>query len=500
MKRFVVALVSAGLLAPAVSSAADSGRWRRIETPDFIIIGDAGDKKLQHAARSMQLYRHALATAVPQINRTLPVKARLFLLSDGTFDRHMQVQRYVQGFASLNEFSADLVSSMVGWDVQKTITLHELTHYFVGNSLSLALPYWYEEGIAEFLATTSEYRGGVAVGFPNARRWLEAREMAWIPLPDLLIKNRVPLAAGTHAGYDAFYAQSWLLVHYLFVGKPDLAPRFAQLIAYFDQGVPAARALSLVFSEQELATIDAALRAYRNSSRMSYLRLALPELTAVPASQPLSDAEAATEMGLMLLRRGNPALRAGAAELLQAGAQHKVARAGAALDYLAASDPAGVDRPFVAQHCSDNLADAVALELCGDALRVALENRSHTDAARETAVQQMRGFYSAAIRLDPRAYAARTELASSHRDDVVPADVLAGLEQAITQFPRAVRMRITAAEAYVRSDELPRAREHLERALLQTRSFDERRDVLKLLQRVETAVADRNASGRPQVD
>jgi hypothetical protein len=106
--------------------------------------------------------------------------------------------------------------------------LHEYVHHFMLRYYPSAYPAWLVEGYAEYYMTADLGLQRLTVGGVNAGRARDlTRPGGWIPIqdllgkaPDQLKKNEMP----------AFYAEAWLLTHYI-VSDPE---RFRKLKPYLE--------------------------------------------------------------------------------------------------------------------------------------------------------------------------------------------------------------------------------------------------------------------------
>ncbi len=108
------------------------------------------------------------------------------------------------------------------------VLFHEYAHHWLLARPGRAWPAWYVEGFAEYVATARIADGVLELGGANRGRVHALRSRPWIPLADLLGRAVDPHAPGHDA--QSFYAQSWLLAHYLH-HAPGMASRLG---AWFD--------------------------------------------------------------------------------------------------------------------------------------------------------------------------------------------------------------------------------------------------------------------------
>ena len=130
----------------------------------------------------------------------------------------------VTGFysAGVGEVFA-LLSIDGGEDRGRQVLFHEYTHHFMLRNAPAAYPAWLVEGYAEYFAPTRFTPDAVELGVTSYRiAWL--RGAVWSPFKDILGRRAL---TGEQEDITAFYAQSWLLTHYM-MSDPARQARLAR--------------------------------------------------------------------------------------------------------------------------------------------------------------------------------------------------------------------------------------------------------------------------------
>ena len=136
------------------------------------------------------------------------------------------------------------------------LAAHEYAH-LAFHSAGLHLPFWFGEGLAEYLSTIHAGEAQSALGGDlPARAQILARK-TWIPLPALM-SEPVGSTFAVREQADLFYSESWLLVDML-VRSPAYAAAFPNLLKSLTAGIPSEQALTNVYGE----TIDVIIAALR---------------------------------------------------------------------------------------------------------------------------------------------------------------------------------------------------------------------------------------------
>ncbi len=213
-----VLLFAIGFGAPA------EARWLRAESPRLIVYSDGSESVLRQYVDLMETFdsllraRHGLPeTGTP--NRKLPI-----YLVRSREDLQLTWNKAgggVAGYYSPGTADTFAVATMEARG-EDTALLHEYVHHFMLGYFPGAYPAWMVEGYAEYYGQTEIKNGFVEVGQVAEWRSSQLLNRKWMSTRDLLANKR---------GRDdssAFYAQSWLLTHYL-MSDPD---RFRQFQAY----------------------------------------------------------------------------------------------------------------------------------------------------------------------------------------------------------------------------------------------------------------------------
>src|SRR3954470_4845492 len=306
--REAVSLLGAGVVFMLLATPA-TAEWRRLDSPNFTVIGDVGARELRDMALKFEGFREALsraiseratAAAVPTIIIVFP-NERAFAPFKPTYQgkRRTNVAGFFSPGANLNYI---LVQS--GGAATDRIIFHEYAHLIVSNVMSNP-PVWLNEGLAEFYSTFRLIDSGTQaqIGLAIADHLQLLRNSGRVPLADLLrVDQGSPLYNET-ARASVFYAESWALTHMVLNGEPS---RVAQLSAYLRavaNGVPEARAWEETFGT---ARMEQDLQQYLQRNLFNTVLL---EFTAKISALPvmpvqIAPGDVAAYLGAYLVHRG----------------------------------------------------------------------------------------------------------------------------------------------------------------------------------------------------
>ncbi len=287
-----IALPALALLA-ATPAQAD---WHEASSDHFVVYADAPAQDLTRFAANLERYHAALALVTGQANSVPSPSNRVTVYVVGSPAQVRKLYgdkpqaRFIGGFyvprAGRTMAIVPDISTAKSTDADRTLQtlLHEYAHHFLISTSNFPIPLWANEGAAEFFSSAGfEKDGQVTIGRPNPGRLNQLAKMQALPVDQLVDPGTRSL------GDTPFYAQSWLLYHYLVMG----GPRKGQLTRYYDalvkgqQPVQAARG-----TFGDLAALGKELGAYARRPKFTTivikgeaLTTGRPALRALPAGE-----------------------------------------------------------------------------------------------------------------------------------------------------------------------------------------------------------------------
>lgn len=224
MGGFLQGRLLPGLLTAAILAFGSPVRaeWLRAESDHFVVYGRS-EKSVREYASMLEDFDSLLRRmhGRPK-DEVTPRKLPVYLVSD-----LKQLQRvrpsaktglagaYFSGFPEV--FVLAIRNSGTGAvDLNKgdDTVLHEYVHHFMMQYYPSAYPDWLVEGYAEYYMTADLARTQLVVGgFNQGRARTLMQPGSWIPIQDVLSKRPGDLKEGRER--YAYYAQAWLLTHYI---------------------------------------------------------------------------------------------------------------------------------------------------------------------------------------------------------------------------------------------------------------------------------------------
>lgn len=441
----LAALAGAMLIVAAPGQA--RADWLRAETEHFLVYSNGSERSLRDYAARLERFdalMRRVSTLPPSEGlRKLPV----YLVANARELREVQSD-LPTGIAGFYQAGSSDIRAVLVRGREDDVLLHEYGHHFMSHNLPGGYPGWFREGFAEYFATaTVEGRGRATVGYPNMGRLADLQQMSWIPLDELLRLR--PQELERRGQRAAFYAQSWLLTHYI-LADSDRLSRLQPYLEDVARGEDPVEALNTRFGLTP-QTLTRNLRAYVAGS-MRYAELVVPVLD--PSMTVTRLPESADDLMLIGLD-----VQDGAPDDVGPGLLERVRT-------LAVRHPSDPFALTVLARAEIEWGDAAAGDTALQQVLVAEpENveallmlaRRRFEAGDEAADREGmlalygegRRYLATAYRVDPSDYRVLTELARSRRraSDYPTENDLATWREAVRQAPQVLGLRGEAADA-----------------------------------------------------
>lgn len=424
--------------------------WRRAETAHFVVYSNGSERNLRDYAARLERFDALLRVLnsgmePPTGVRKLPV----YLVGNARELRTVQpgLPTGVGGFyrASPRDIRAVLVRGE-----NDDVLLHEYVHHFMSHNSPGSYPGWFREGYAEyFMTATVDARGKATFGLPNAGRLRTLQQIRWLPLEQLLSTS--PLEIERRGQRAAFYAQSWLLTHYLLSDPARMQGLNAYLLARRQAGTNPVTSLADALGTTPEA-LNSDLRAYLG--RLRYAELDVPPLDPEMTVTMLPDsADDMMLIGLDVLDDAPDDAGPGLLERVRPlAARHPndpFAQTVLAQAEIAWGDPAAGDRALETVLSIDpNWVEAL---LAAAHRHIAAGDDATDDAERIARFQQALALMGRAHQADPTDYRVLGTLARIRRasPDYPTENDLETLRTAIFHAPQVTYLRNAAADAMV---------------------------------------------------
>ncbi len=254
--------------------------WIELATDNFVLYSEAGESKTTEIGLSLERFRHLLARLKPGLTLESPVPIRILAFeNDRSFrpykDRRIDSREDMLGFfLSHSHGSFIALNAFPGQGSPLRVIYHEYVHFFVRHNFPF-LPLWANEGLAEFYSSFEQAGDEVQLGLPHLGHARLLKSRSFIPLADLFAIREDSPEYNERERQSLFYAESWVLMHYLLT-EPKLRPgAVTELLRRLSEG-EAPEVACRAALELSLADLEARLRGYVNAGRYPVTRYTLP--------------------------------------------------------------------------------------------------------------------------------------------------------------------------------------------------------------------------------
>lgn len=298
MRLIRLLLAVLGLLLPAVAQA----EWRRAESANFVVYGNVAESQLRERVVLLEDFDRLLRMLASGDEGRSP-KLHIYMIS-GIGDLRM-IRPVPDGIAGYYIATDDGIAAFVDGRAEgrgNETLLHEYTHHFMRQHMHAAYPLWYVEGFAEYFSTVRFASRHIDIGDYSRGRAYQILSGQWLPMERVLAGGTAGLS---REAMSAYYAQSWLLVHY-FHSNPQRQQALARLLRASRRGGDARSALQAAtgltpeqLTEELRRYIRPGTITYRRAPRGGGAPTAVTVTAMPPATGDLILYEAALRVGIV---------------------------------------------------------------------------------------------------------------------------------------------------------------------------------------------------------
>jgi tetratricopeptide (TPR) repeat protein len=451
------------------------GRWIEIRSEHFVLASALSEERSTRLALELENFRAAVdvLTGAKGIEDAIPTKIYLLPRAEEALGFGGSLDGYFSAQMRAN-YAVMIASGSYSDEVLK----HEYTHYLIANRDLRQFPPWLNEGLAEVFSTLRVAGSAVEFGRGVEGRLNNLMTENWISFESVLDRRPGSRMGGRVTAM--FYAQSWMLVHYLMVGggRAEFPANVADYMRRLEGREPALPAFEAAFG-LEVGPLEHQLIDY--SRRMGYYRFTLktPFSEAALRTREMPIDEVAAEVGLLASMRGNhDDARAMYEAALAANPDNADALVGLA-DLHKFAHRYDEAAPLYERALALEPNDAEHLLDYGEYFLDRARAEPAADARRELLVEARRRF-ARSYRLDPDNPETLSQNGVTYLfggEDVDKA--LESLEEAHAILPSQPEIQIMLAQAYIAARDTEHARDLLEGLL--AASHEERAEQLEKL-------------------
>ncbi len=277
--RFVCALALFSLSCWVPSVFAGEPQWVEVHSPNFSVVTDAGEKRGRDVAFHFEQMRAVYGALMVKATVILPVPLQIVAFRNRKDMRQFapvwkgkqtEVAGLFQAGQDRSFIMLDL-SSESPWQV----VFHEYAHQLINATVAMHMDPWFEEGFAEYFSSIEVDNKEARVGKIPEMEYRILQQEGMMHTVDLFRVQQYSSTYNENGDHrTVFYAQSGLVVHYLF--DNNLVPKLA---TYFEMVTE--KKMSVDDSLQRAlgmncAQFDKVLRNYLSSGRYKYYPVPAP--------------------------------------------------------------------------------------------------------------------------------------------------------------------------------------------------------------------------------
>lgn len=281
------------------------GDWVRVRSANFNVVGNADQRQMRQIAVRLEQFREAASTLLPTLTNSSPRPTTVMVFNSlndyapfrpGNAAGHFMPGRDVNYIA----LAAEGKTAQAPYG----ILFHEYTHQLLHESSMRDIPAWLNEGLAEYYSTFSvndDQHVTLGRTIPGHLFILGQRNL--LPLETLFAVDTSSPYYNEDQKQTIFYAQSWLLVHYLIQGNMGARqPQLARFVELLKSKMPAEQACQMAF-DLTYPELERELQFYAKSGAQTTTRTTLKQKLTIGTSvdsESISDATAVAYQGDLL--------------------------------------------------------------------------------------------------------------------------------------------------------------------------------------------------------
>lgn len=282
-------------------------RWFQIKSSHFVLFSQAKQKDALKVIESLERLRKALVLLGNEADSAFAFPTSIYLFkTDKAFEPYIlrlagQTPNLAGYFLPLKDGNYIALSAQTH---AMQVIYHEYIHSHTNHNLPGA-PAWFSEGYAEYFSTFRSDNKYADVGLPVSEHLKLLQSETLIPLSDLFATDAGMVLYHDKSSQEIFYAQSWLLVHFLMHGKDgELRPKLWRYLKRLQNGEAEHSAFVAEFGIDHKIMLRQ-LQQYLSRNLFNYVELTSVELNINTNVQvePMGYASVLSQLGTLLAKQ-----------------------------------------------------------------------------------------------------------------------------------------------------------------------------------------------------
>jgi len=215
MIRTIGTIVALTMLVTTVMAKdIDERKWILMESGSFSVYSALNEKKTRKLLLHLEALRGVFANQPNNTAKLEEKPVRILILGKLSDYRSLGLPENTAGTFTRDLRENFVVIASSSSMSESQVILHEYVHMVIRATQRFPYPKWWDEGFAEYISGSKLSKTYFSFGLAQQGRLSDLTHSRWLPWEDIL--NTTSFSEFSSRKTSMFYAQSWLLVHYLF--------------------------------------------------------------------------------------------------------------------------------------------------------------------------------------------------------------------------------------------------------------------------------------------
>ncbi|HXI43835.1 MAG TPA: tetratricopeptide repeat protein [Bryobacteraceae bacterium] len=286
IQRLAAVVLASALTA---SSALAAEQWLKLTSSHFELYTTAGEKKGREAILFFEQVRDFFGKARGNAKPVTTAPVRIIAFRSDKEYKPYRISESADAFY-LDGYDRDYIVMRNITEESYPVAVHEFTHLLIKHA-GIEVPIWFNEGLADVYSSLKPMGKKVLIGSLIPGRIYPLQQNKWIPFDALTAVDAKSPYYNEKVRAGIFYAESWALVHMLFLSDQYRA-QFNKLMAALASGLPASTAFWQTYAKT-LEQVQQDLEQYMRGTRFNGMLfdIKLEKSAEEPDIEPASELE-----------------------------------------------------------------------------------------------------------------------------------------------------------------------------------------------------------------
>ena len=262
IQRLAAVVLASALTA---SSALAAEQWLKLTSSHFELYTTAGEKKGREAILFFEQVRDFFGKARGNAKPVTTAPVRIIAFRSDKEYKPYRISESADAFY-LDGYDRDYIVMRNITEESYPVAVHEFTHLLIKHA-GIEVPIWFNEGLADVYSSLKPMGKKVLIGSLIPGRIYPLQQNKWIPFDALTAVDAKSPYYNEKVRAGIFYAESWALVHMLFLSDQYRA-QFNKLMAALASGLPASTAFWQTYAKT-LGQVQQDLEQYMRGTRFN---------------------------------------------------------------------------------------------------------------------------------------------------------------------------------------------------------------------------------------